>query len=751
MHDRHLLDQPTFRIESSATHLVHPNIARLGLLLALYLAAAIAYGFFTPLYEGPDEIGHILYSKHIAEGNGIPVQSQEYAIAYGYGQEGSQAPLYYALNAALIRGFNLSLSELQGVPESNPFTTCGQPSGYNVARYRHNLSSETFPYAGAARTVHVMRLLSALLGAITVAAIFLAARLAFPAKETIAWIAAVLIAFNPQFAFMGGVVNNDGLVNCFTALAVTLTLFGLRRGFTRLRVLAIGILCGIATLGKLGGLLSGVFAALCIFAAHWRNPRRFVEYGALCFGGFLATAGWWFVRNWHLYGDPTGTNMMLSIHGGRGGWPAHLVVPELLNTFRSYWASFPCELGFPQPVYWVFGLLVVLGLLGWTRGWPKLSQSERRVSGILLAWLGVVALLWVRWNQLTFAPLGRLFFQAAPAISLLLSVGLAYLTSRPRLVLAGVGSTLLVLTLTGALFVVRPAFALPERYESASSTQIPNPMPDARFGDSVNCLGYDLTPCSLEAGQSLEITLFMQTEKPLQEDYALALQLVSPVPGDDSVLVNFNTLPGGGTYPSMAWQLGEVIADRYRVGIPQDVARTQAWRVIAILYRLEDGERVPVSVAGQAAGGALGLGLVRVGVSNESPIPSDGQLEIKPVFGDAMRLDGLQLDVDEGLLHIRAWWHALAPLESNYTVLVHIYDNEGTLLANGDTPPLHGGFPTSLWESGDSVVDEYTLELPPGGVQLGLGWYDPDTGVRLLTAETTQQGIVAVVIPRVRE
>jgi len=751
MHDRSHLDQLSFHIKSSAVHLDRPNIIRLGLLLVLYLGAAIAYGVFTPPYEGPDEIGHILYSKHLAEGSGIPVQSQAYAISYGFGQEGSQAPLYYALNAAVIRGLHLSLSELQGLPESNPFTTCGQPGDYNVARYRHNPTSETFPYTGAARTVHVMRLLSALLGAITVAAIFLAARLAFPAQETIAWAAAVLIAFNSQFAFMGGVVNNDNLVNCFTALAVMLTLLGLRQGFTRLRVVTMGVLCGIATLGKLGGILSSVFAAMCIFAAHWRNPRRFVELGALCTGGFLATAGWWFVRNWHLYGDPTGTNMMLSIYGGRGGWPAHLVIPELVNTFKSYWASFACELGFPQPVYWGFGLLVTLGVLGWIRGWKKLGQSERWISGILLAWLGVVALFWVRWNQITYAPLGRLFFQAAPAISLLLSVGLVYLTSRPHLVLAGVGSTLFVLTLIGALFVVRPAFALPERYASAGSAQIPMPMPNTRFGDAVNCLGYELAPRSLEAGQSLEIALFVQTERPLQEDYALALQLVSPVPGDDSVLVNFNTLPGGGTYPSIAWQPGEVIADWYHIDIPQDVARTQAWRVVAILYRLQDGERVPVSVAGQAAGGALGLGLVRVGASKDSAIPPDEQIGNEPVFGDAIRLDGLQLDIDEGFLHIRTWWHAIAPLESNYTVLVHVYDDEGVLLANGDTPPLHGGFPTSLWEPGDAVMDEYTLELPPGGVELGLGWYDPDSGVRLLTNDTAQQGITTVMIPQLKE
>ena len=142
---------------------------RLFLILVLYVSVALAYGLVTPVYEGPDELGHVLYVKHIAEGRGIPVQSREYAIAYGFGQEGSQAPLYYALNAALVRVLGLSVDDLEGVPEINPFTTCGRPRWRdNVAFYRHDPRLETFPYQGAARAVHVMRLLSVLLGGMTV-------------------------------------------------------------------------------------------------------------------------------------------------------------------------------------------------------------------------------------------------------------------------------------------------------------------------------------------------------------------------------------------------------------------------------------------------------------------------------------------------------------------------------------------------------------------------------------------------------
>jgi len=747
MREAPLVNPPPFRIEASAVAINCATATRLGALLVVYVVIATLYGVFTPIYEGPDEIGHILYVKHIVEGRGIPVQSREYAIAYGYAQEGSQAPLYYILNAALVHVSGFSLSDLHGVPSSNPFTTCGQPGRYNVARYVHDPEEEQFPYEGAARAVHGMRLFSTLLGTVTVAAVFVAARLAFPRRKHAAWLAAVLVAFNPQFAFMGGVVNNDNLVNCLTAIAVALALWGLRRGFTWKRAAMLGAVCGLATLAKLGGLMAGVFAAVAIVAAGWRKPKRLIMWSVACGGTFLVVAGWWFARNWILYGDPTGMSKMLSIVGGRNGWPRHLILPELVNTFVSYWGSFACELRFPALVYWAFGLLVVLAVIGWARAWPRASRSERLIAGLLLAWLGVITVFWVRWNEITYAPLGRLFFQANAAIGLLLGVGLYHVSRRPHLVLVGVGSGLLALAVSGAVFVVRPAFGMPRCYDADSAPRASHVLPDARFGDLLTVRGYDVAPVSLGAGQPFEVALFLQTLRPTDVDYALALQLVSPEPGNDAVLLNFNTLPGGGAYASSAWLPGKVIVDRYRLGVPEDVARTQAWRVVVILYNLTTGERVPISVAGQGAGGALGLGLVRVGAAAEQKVPGSVRLEKGPLFGNAIRLEGIDLKVEGETLHIRAWWRAMSVLDRDYKTLIHLYNSSGDPIANGDVPPLRGNFPTSLWQPGDVIADEYTLEMPPGGVALGLGWYDPVSGIRLPTSEAAQQGIVTFPIP----
>jgi hypothetical protein len=66
-------------------------------------------------------------------------------------------------------------------------------------------------------------------------------------------------------------------------------------------------------------------------------------------------------------------------------------------------------------------------------------------------------------------------------------------------------------------------------------------------------------------------------------------------------------------------------------------------------------------------------------------------------------------------------------------VFVHVVDASGRLVAQGDGPPLGGAYPTSLWEPGELVEDEYVLGAASGRVLIGL--YRPDTGERLRTGD----------------
>jgi len=98
-------------------------------------------------------------------------------------------------------------------------------------------------------------------------------------------------------------------------------------------------------------------------------------------------------------------------------------------------------------------------------------------------------------------------------------------------------------------------------------------------------------------------------------------------------------------------------------------------------------------------------------------------------------------------VHVTTWWRALAPLEKDYTTLLHLYDAEGALLAAGDAPPLRGGFPTSLWKPGDLVADEFVVLFDGGGEFVGLGWYDPVTGVRLPISGEASETVTVFPLP----
>jgi hypothetical protein len=80
-------------------------------------------------------------------------------------------------------------------------------------------------------------------------------------------------------------------------------------------------------------------------------------------------------------------------------------------------------------------------------------------------------------------------------------------------------------------------------------------------------------------------------------------------------------------------------------------------------------------------------------------------------------------------------WQGLRPMETNYTVFVHVVDEEGTIWAQGDTMPVAGERPTTSWESGEIVSDQHEMMIPLDGPREGyvveVGLYDAETGDRL--------------------
>jgi hypothetical protein len=743
----------------------------LGFILVGFVVLAWAYGLVLPPFENLDEIEHFSAIRFFAETGSLPVHDEALQREYHYRQEASQPPLYYILMGGLVRLLNLPTEDTNSYLLSNPFVACG-PSDipYNRHTLYHNPAREAFsldspgalPWEGALGTLHFLRVLAPFLQLVTILGVYAIVRLIFPQHIWVAVLAAALTAFNPQFLLVSSGVNNDNLVTPLAVLGVYLALMTFRRGPSLGRSLAIGVIVGLAGLSKLSGFLLLALVGFILLVYAWRSGRWRSAIGNGLLVGVVAglVSGWWFWRNWQLYSDLTALEPMLKLVGRRESSVFPLLESDLM--FRSFWGQISCAF-YSDRFYLFFALLTGAGLVGLAigayRSWREDWQDRQAWIGMLwlTLWLGIIFMMWVRWDLLTPAPGGRLLFPAIVSTSTLLAFGLLCLWSGAW---RGRAAVLLVVLLAGAavatlVWELQPLFALPRTYAAVDDLEISRLL-GADFGSNVSgetaqvkLLGYD---AEIEGDDPyLDATFYWQAPAPVARDYALAIQLTSPVPGDDSLRFNYNTWPGRGNYPSSAWPAGRVIADRYRFKLPDSDAPTQAWQLLVALYEVSNGDRLSVRLNDQDVGKGLVLTTLRV-PGHPSPCSEEAALDEPAYFGpqdeNLIALTGMLVKPNPGSadpkLDVSLCWNGLAPTSVDYTVFVHLYDENGELLATGDGPPMDGAFPTRLWQPGDVVHDLHTLSAGDSDIvagddfRVGVGLYDLNNGERLQAVQAGQ-------------
>ena len=730
-------------------------------LLGISFALAAANGLIIPSFEAIDERQHFNFARYLAEGNGLPDQ-RDFALAekYGYGQEGGQAPLYYGLCALILRGLGKNVSDVAILTRPDPLSTCGDTSqSYSKGLWMRDPRRETWPYYGAALGVHVLRLFSAALLMLTTSGVYLTAKAVFPEIHPVGLVAAALVGFSPRFLTAAAAVSNDNLLAALSAWGVYLTVATLRQGPSLARSLALGVVAGLTLLTKVSGILLLPLAILALADVAWREKkwacsvRHMALIGLLC----MAIAGWWYVRNLIRYGNPGLVPLITQEMGRRAQWPPRLVIPEIFKILYTYWAAAPyCEMRLG--LFPVYAVLSLLGLVGLGLGIRRVDPATRRGVALLLIWLGVTFAAWFRFNVMVWAPDGRYLFPAHAAIASLLAAGLLSILHSPssravawRGLIVGLGA----LAFVTPVRMLAPLFNPPPRYP-ADQVHIPHPLA-ASFGEQVQLLGYDVSSESRRAGDTVDVTLYLQATRPITENLVLGLQLRSAAPGHENVLVNFSSWPGGGNYPTTAWRPGEVLADRYQLHLPVDVAEVQLWELTLIFLRPPwpwgSHERLPVRVGGVPGAPYVVLTRLRVEPRVVPPPPTEATLPSPPAFGPEREavLEAAKISRDGTDLRVLLWWRVDKPLDKGYTVFVQLLDEERHLVASGDGLPRGGAMPTDQWRTGDLVIDEHRIPLPagalPSGYRIGVGFYDSerrlpawDAGGRRLPEDTAIVG-----------
>ena len=729
-------------------------------ILLLYLIITVTYSVINPLFEAPDEHFHFFTIHEIATTGKLPVIPEIYDELLG--PEPAQPPLYYMLTAPLMAFFDVS--EAREQIQLNPFAWIGSADAVVNVNRSSVTEWELWPWQGYALAGHVIRVVSALLGLGTLLFVFSSARSIWPENGRIPILATALIAFLPQFNFLHSAITNDTLI-IFLASAGIWQLLRLWYGsVSRKQLLTLGITIGLAALAKNAGILLMIYAVGFLFILALRNVnysqniwkqmgRWMWETAVFVILPVLIITGWLWVRNYSLYKDFTATNQFIEIAGGDRGYTLWQVWAESDGLWLSFFGVFGWfNVLAPQWVYTIWNGIVLIAAVGivyaailtashlyallrqqsetiFTWGQRLLSQSWM-IGALLLGWLVAVYAGLVTFMLQTEAAQGRLLFPAIVPIAL----GLGFGISRLQIKILEYAAVLLALstTIVCLLLVIRPTYALPETVDSLpqNATSIAAPMPDG-----IELVGAKMVTETAVPGDIVWMTLYWQIAEPIDNLPAFKFEIFGQ--NLEEPIGEIHTFHGRGLYPPNVWPVGEIIADQVPVRLTQTIDTPVLARGFARLVPI-DSDGAANSEEGIFSGSIKVVPEAWASVT-EKPLAQLGDvIELTAVSTSANTAqpgDTLQIDVT---------WHTKGAPTQDYATLIHLAPTNQPPIAQGDSHPRNGTYPTRVWATGEVIDDQYNITIPDniasGCYPLWLGMYEIETFVRLpLSIEENRQ------------
>jgi hypothetical protein len=726
------------------------------LILAGFLALATATSLINPLFESTDEIRHYRYIRQLVVEHALPIQGEETVRSQSH-----HPPLYYLLSA-VASGWVPTDHSPQYEHLLNPFW------GYrnwavgvdNKLQYHHG-PAERSPFNAQYLAAYISRWVNVVLGGVAVLLTYAIGRRIWPGKIAFAWGAAALVAFNPQFIYLSAAMNNDIIAATAGAAVLLQCVVIVQEGPARGRILGLGLVYGLALLSKFHlAILGGVIALAIALAVLLRDAservtandpllilenasasvRRRVNrvqvqavlrQGGLYLGGVLGVAalvaGWWFARNWWLYGDPTGLNKVNELWLGRsasGNWWA------LKQGLPYLWSSLWGRFGYgqiPLPSWIYSGLLIfcVVAMGGYAFGNDR-KTGERDGTRRAVLFLAAVTLVGFAAVVMYYiliqpaGPMGRFLFPALPALAVLLMEGLRRWPVlrgaepwRGQAVTLGMGC-LALLALGGYL---APAV----RYPPATPLTPGQNASTVQFGDVARMRVAGVQPETAQPGEPVFVTVQWEPLRRTPVPYAVYVHLVDDA---DVLVAQRDTWPGLGRAPTDGWEPGQAFTDVYRIDLPEAAYAPTRAVVRVGLYETMQGRLPVVDAGGSVVDDGVTAGSIEI-----APRPGEWPNPQHANFGDEIMLMGYTLEPRNlaagETFTLTLYWRALRSPQQPYMVFAQVIDPDWQVWGS-----LDGAGPG--WVAGETAQDVRRITLrpdtPPGSYPVQVGLFHEQTG-----------------------
>jgi Predicted membrane protein (DUF2142) len=252
----------------------------------LFAIAAInfaCWAVITPPFQAPDEVDHFAYTQSLVQRGEAPARGASPLARWS-----SQETLALE-DMSFFSDHQIGDSAVPWSKHQQAFydqqARAGNPSASDGGGNETAATHGAIYYAALAPAymlasssplsqLTLMRLTSALIGALTVLFAFLMGRELAPARPWLGVLAALLVAYQPMYGFISGAVNNDVGVNAGVAALELLLIVMLRRGITWKLGLATGVLLLALPIVKETSYSLYPVTIIALAATLYRHHRR---------------------------------------------------------------------------------------------------------------------------------------------------------------------------------------------------------------------------------------------------------------------------------------------------------------------------------------------------------------------------------------------------------------------------------------------------------------------------------------------
>ncbi len=278
-----------------------------------------------------------------------------------------------------------------------------------------------------------------------------------------------------------------------------------------------------------------------------------------------------------------------------------------------------------------------------------------------------------------------------------------------------------------AIVVNFPAAGSPLRIEQPVQHAV-----SINYDDQFTLVGWAGPESLPSEGGEIDVTLYLAPGPQIRREVTIFAQLWT---------VDLQNIGASGepmllrwVYLPARWQSGDVAPFVLSVPVPEGLSPGAYY--LAVGLRDWRQRHLPVL-------GADGAPVADTAIAGTLKIPrterislDENIVEASAEFGGEVELIGYQIAGPDGApldtlspgqpAVVTLVWRALRRPADNYTVFVHVTDPAGSIVAQNDTQPEGGRYPTGVWDAGEIVATTHPITFPAGSsgpYTLYVGWY----------------------------